>query len=192
MTDSATMPPSSSTQDLDFTTLMRVERSPKAFGSRLVSLVSLPAGSRLCAMDAATPGRKAYSSVQVSRTQHVELNSDLVYCNHSCAPSLEFDTARREVRVARARDLRAGDPLTFFYPSSEWDMAQPFECNCGAGEGVCLGWVCGAKALDEEVLERYWLNAHIVEMLEERRKGREGMNREKGEAGTENSTEGSA
>lgn len=26
----------------------------------------------------------------------------------------------------------SGSIVTFFYPSTEWDMEQPFECRCGA------------------------------------------------------------
>lgn len=30
----------------------------------------------------------AYSTVQISRDRHIDLNSDLLYLNHSCEPSL--------------------------------------------------------------------------------------------------------
>ncbi len=70
-----------------------------------------------------------------------------------------------EVRVARGRDLKVGDELTFFYPSTEWDMAQPFRCECGAEE--CKGWIQGAGSMDRGLLEGYWLNEHIVARLRE-------------------------
>lgn len=111
---------------------------------------------------------KAYTSVQTGANSHIELNSDLVYCNHSCNPSLNFDMGKMEVRVVDDRDLKVGDQLTFFYPSSEWDMDQPFQCNCGAGEGVCKGVIDGAKKMDRKDLEGYWLNDHIKELLQER------------------------
>lgn len=75
---------------------------------------------------------------------------------------------RMEVRVARDRDLKEGDPLTFFYPSTEWEMAQPFRCECGAGEGRCKGWIKGAGWMDGRGLEGYWLNGHVVERLREK------------------------
>jgi len=81
--------------------------------------------------------------------------------------------ATMEVRVVEGRDLRIGDALTFFYPSSEWSMAQPFECGCGAGPGKCLGRISGAQDIDERVLRGYWLNRHVEKMLEERA-GRKG------------------
>ncbi|OJJ64575.1 hypothetical protein ASPSYDRAFT_84577 [Aspergillus sydowii CBS 593.65] len=146
--------------------LLRVVRSPKAFASGAISEVSLPAGAVFAKITTATPGKKAYTSVQTGRDSHIELNSDLVFCNHSCEPSLNFDMARMEVRVVDDRPLKAGDALTFFYPSSEWEMDQAFECTCGAGS--CKRVIEGAKGMSREVLKGYWLNAHIEELLRER------------------------
>ena len=80
---------------------------------------------------------------------------------------------RFEVRVVQNRPLRKGDELSFFYPSTEWDMAQPFDCGCGASEAVCLKRIEGAKKVDEKILRRYWLNHHIEELLAERTQGRQ-------------------
>jgi len=89
------------------------------------------------------------------------LNSDLVYMNHSCAPTAVLDINKMEVRAAKP--IKAGTPVTFFYPSTEWDMAQPFKCNCGARE--CLGVINGAKHIPRHVLRKYFLNQHIKQML---------------------------
>jgi hypothetical protein len=152
----------------DLTRLLRVEKNPGSFASRSISLVSLPAGSIFARISSPTPAVVAYSSVQASRDLHIELNCDLVYINHSCKPSLVFDMERWEVRVAE-KDLEEGDELTFFYPSTEWSMAQPFECGCK--EEGCRGEIKGAKDMDEGVLKQYWLNKHIEEMLEEKKSG---------------------
>ncbi|PYH85129.1 hypothetical protein BO82DRAFT_371992 [Aspergillus uvarum CBS 121591] len=148
-------------------TLIHVHRSPIPFASGAYSLVSLPAGSLFCKITGTTPAQKAYTSVQTARDAHIELNSDLVYCNHSCAPTVDFDMHRMEVRVVADRDLQAGDPLTFFYPQSEWEMDQPFQCTCGAG-ARCRGVIDGAKKMEAGVLREYWLNPHIEEMVRER------------------------
>ena len=145
-------------------TLLQVHRSPKAFSSWAISQTSLPAGAVFAQITTATPGPKAYTSVQTGRDSHIELNSDLVFINHSCDPSLVFDMHAMEVRVVDHRPLTKGDVLTFFYPSTEWEMAQPFECVCGAAAGVCKRWIRGAKDMSPQELEGYWLNPHIVEM----------------------------
>jgi hypothetical protein len=142
---------------------------PEAFTSGAYSLVALPRGALLTPMTAATPTpTKAYSSVQTGPSTHIELNSDIVFCNHSCAPTLEFDMKNMEVRVNRNRDLKVGDELSFFYPSSEWDMAQAFDCKCGAKE--CKGSISGAGTMKPDQLRGYWLNDHILKLLEEKKK----------------------
>lgn len=152
----------------DLTRLLRVEHNPGSFTSRSVSLVNLPPGAIFARITNPTPAPVAYSSVQASRDLHIELNCDLVYINHSCSPSLVFDMQRWEVRVSEDREggLKVGDELTFFYPSTEWSMAQPFECLCKTSE--CKGRITGARDMPREVLGKYWLNGHIEEMLAEK------------------------
>ncbi|KAF1912160.1 hypothetical protein BDU57DRAFT_523559 [Ampelomyces quisqualis] len=157
----------------DLTRLLRVQRNPGSFASRSLSLVSLPAGAIFARITSPTPAAVAYSSVQASRDLHIELNCDLVYINHSCRPSLVFDMQRWEVRVSSERDLQEGDELTFFYPSTEWHMAQPFDCACK--EQACRGQITGAKDMSESVLAEYWLNAHIEELLVEKARGSNGQ-----------------
>ncbi|KAH7397473.1 hypothetical protein BKA66DRAFT_408689 [Pyrenochaeta sp. MPI-SDFR-AT-0127] len=152
----------------DLTRLLKVEHKPGSFASRSVSLVSLPASAVFARITNPTPATVAYSSVQASKDLHIELNCDLVYINHSCKPTLVFDMQRWEVRVNPDLEggLREGDELTFFYPSTEWHMAQPFDCLCGAEE--CRGRISGAKDTSLDVLDEYWLNPHIEELLHEK------------------------
>jgi hypothetical protein len=154
------------TETPDLASRLYVERSEKAFASRAVSLVDLPAHAVFARITSATPGPKAYTSVQISENDHIELNSELVYCNHSCNPSLIFDMTNFEVRVAD-KDIKAGDSLTFWYPSTEWDMDQPFDCSCGSER--CKGTINGAQHMHEAVLREYWLNDHIERLLASRK-----------------------
>ncbi|KAL2020142.1 hypothetical protein VTK56DRAFT_8747 [Thermocarpiscus australiensis] len=109
----------------------------------------------------------SYATVQMGRDKHMDLNSDLLYINHSCEPSLIFDTANMYI-IAGPKGLQPGDELTFFYPSTEWHMAQPFDCLCGAPS--CRGRISGAEDMTLEQLDGLWLNGHIRELLEEREK----------------------
>jgi hypothetical protein len=95
---------------------------------------------------------------------HLELNSDLLFMNHSCDPSAEMclypGAPERWEVLAGPRGLAEGQDITFFYPSTEWDMAQGFDCSCGAK--TCLGRVYGAAHLTLEELEaRGLVNEHI-------------------------------
>ncbi|KAI1910259.1 hypothetical protein LOZ12_002052 [Ophidiomyces ophidiicola] len=123
---------------------------------------------------------KDYSTVQISVSEHIRLNSDLLYCNHSCDPNVRFVTStlvsspklELEAPVAGVlevwslRDIPAGEELRFFYPSTEWEMSQPFRCCCGTED--CLGWVDGAKKIPAKILDRYWLSGHIRLLVAER------------------------
>lgn len=60
----------------------------------------------------------------------------------------------------------------FFYPSTEWHMAQPFDCFCGTPS--CRGRIAGARDMPRAQLEGLWLNGHIRELLDERDSGRSG------------------
>lgn len=143
---------------------LKVVKGAAPYESSARSLVALPAGAVFAKITTAEPAAyKTYTSVQTGQNSNIELCSDLVYCNHSCAPSLEFDMARFEVRVSRHQPLAIGDELTFYYPSTEWDMVQPFSCTCGSER--CLKVIAGARDFEPRVLERYWLNPHIEELL---------------------------
>jgi SET domain len=81
----------------------------------------------------------------------------LQYINHSCEPTVFFDTASLELICLKP--LQPGDELTFFYPSTEWDMSQPFVCNCQSPG--CLQLINGASHLDRSTLNQYRLTDFI-------------------------------
>jgi hypothetical protein len=111
------------------------------------------------------PNENLYSkpnrfTVQIGRTLHTEV-AHLSALNHSCDPNLILDTERMLV-VAR-KPISAGDELTFFYPSTEWEMDAPFICLCGASN--CIHVVAGARFLPLSTLEQHFLNRHIRELM---------------------------
>ncbi|KAJ8132740.1 hypothetical protein O1611_g882 [Lasiodiplodia mahajangana] len=94
----------------DLNRLMVVKKADGDFRSWAESLVDLPAGAmfaRITGVSVVWP--PSWSSVQAERNLHIELNSNLVFVNHSCAPTLEWDMATMEIRVSRNRDLKKGD-----------------------------------------------------------------------------------
>lgn len=147
---------------------LQVAKGDQPYKSAAYSLISLPAGALFAKITTATfVDQTTYTSVATGKDSRIELNSDLVYCNHSCNPSLVFDMARFEVRVSEDRPLAVGDELTFFYPSTEWEMVQPFRCECSANPDQCLGFIAGSSKIEPSVLARFWLNDHIRQLLKD-------------------------
>ncbi|KAL4916013.1 hypothetical protein BDW62DRAFT_218981 [Aspergillus aurantiobrunneus] len=148
---------------------LQVVKGDQPFQSSARSLIALPAGALFARITTATHVEQTtYTSVADGVNSRIELNSDLVYCNHSCQPSLVFDMTRFEVRVVDNRPLSVGDELTFFYPSTEWTMVQAFQCQCAAGADRCLGLISGSRDLELAVLQRYWLNEHVWKLVAEK------------------------
>lgn len=109
-----------------------------------------------------------YQSIQIGMDRHTLDLGLLAYMNHACDPSAVIDTENRSVLAVRS--IAAGDELTFFYPSTEWDMARPFVCQCRAPQ--CLSLITGAKYLAPDVLKHYFINPHILRMHSEKHAGR--------------------
>ena len=99
-------------------------------------------------------------TVQIGRDRHTEVGK-LSALNHSCDPNVILDTENLNM-VAR-RDIEEGEELSFFYPSTEWEMDAPFICLCGASN--CIHVVAGARFLPLSTLENHYLNKHIREMM---------------------------
>jgi hypothetical protein len=104
-------------------------------------------------------------SIQVGPAEHALVDpAFLRFTNHSCDPNVVLDTRARCVRAIRR--LEPGEAITYFYPSTEWSMAEPFVCSCGAAR--CLLTIAGAAYLSAEVLARYQLADHITLLLWQR------------------------
>lgn len=106
-----------------------------------------------------------YLTVQTGDDEHIMLSPEfLQYINHSCNPNVFFDTTT--MQVIALKEIQPGDELLFFYPSTEWDMAQPFDCFCGTTE--CLHRIQGAAHLSDEEAMRYRLTQFIQEKIQQR------------------------
>ena len=94
----------------------------------------------------------SYLTIQVNEHEHIELLPAYLECtNHSCDPNCFFDTTAWELIALKS--IQAGEELTFFYPSTEWDMDQVFECRCGSS--ACMGHIQGARYLSDEIIIQY-------------------------------------
>ena len=99
-------------------------------------------------------------TVQIGRDRHTEVGK-LSALNHSCDPNVILDT--EHLRMVARRDIEQGEELSFFYPSTEWEMDAPFICLCGSTS--CIHVVAGARFLPLSTLENHYLNRHIRELM---------------------------
>ncbi len=120
-------------------------------------------GDIICKFDASAILQVAsYLTVQIGANEHICLQpSFLQYTNHSCLPNIFFDTTG--FKVVCLQTIRPGDELCYFYPATEWELAQPFQCVCGYSN--CLGYIGGASYLSKEVLSGYRFSDFIHQQL---------------------------
>lgn len=101
-------------------------------------------------------------TLQIEDGKHIILAPELLqYINHSCTPNAFFDTTL--MLLTSLQEIQTGEEITFFYPGTEWDMAEPFDCNCGSPS--CLKIVNGASTLAFEILKQYKLTDFISKMV---------------------------
>ncbi len=144
--------------------MLKIISGGSAYGARLVTDQPFKRGETIYRIEGhRITDTATYQTIQVGRRQHVEELGVIAYLNHSCQPNTLIDVVRLE--VIALRDIQAGEELTFFYPSTEWEMDRPFICLCGAPQ--CVRLVAGAKYLSIDTLSRYFINQHIREMVME-------------------------
>jgi hypothetical protein len=132
----------------------------------LHALINLQAGDKITDF---SPGEllasATYLTVQTGQNRHITLMPKfLQYINHSCDPNVFFDTTKME--VVCIKPVKQGEEFRFFYPSTEWEMSQPFVCNCGSNN--CLQLINGAAHLSDETLSHYRLSDFISKQLAHR------------------------
>ncbi len=106
-----------------------------------------------------------YLTVQVDVGKHITLQPEfLQYINHSCDPNVFFDTS--SMQLVALKEIHSEEEMTFFYPSTEWEMTQSFNCYCGSPR--CIGEIRGAAFLTEEMWKQYRLTDFIQQQLAKR------------------------
>jgi hypothetical protein len=126
------------------------------------ALIAFGRGDIISPFDGSRVEGASRYSVQTGASEHILLIPELLqYINHSCNPNVIFDTTHMVLRALR--DIEADEEICYFYPATEWSMAEPFPCQCG--DEICLGQIQGAKYLPAEVLDRYEFNTHIQAQL---------------------------
>ena len=112
--------------------------------ARLHALRSIAPGEVVFPLEGRPVNQPTRFTIQVGAYAHLDPISEQAspwgYLNHGCDPNVAIDVRRRAI-VAR-RPIAAGDELRFDYNTTEWELAEPFVCNCGSPTcvGVALGF----------------------------------------------------
>jgi hypothetical protein len=149
----------------------RISVRPSSAGSGVWCDERVPMGGVVLEFDGVVRPAPARYSVQVGVDAHLHPEDDAMaaldltrfrwrFLNHSCAPTCRVDGTR----LVALRELAAGEELTFDYNATEWDLAEPFRCSCGACGGSI---VRGFAHLDDRAraLRRGWTAEHLVERM---------------------------
>ncbi|MEO7983653.1 MAG: SET domain-containing protein-lysine N-methyltransferase [Bacteroidota bacterium] len=132
----------------------------------LFALRSFQPGDIIADFSAGTiSAEPTYLTVQVGVGKHITLQPEfLQYINHGCDPNVFFNTTT--MQLVALKELQPDEEMTFFYPSTEWKMTQPFNCYCGSPH--CIGQIRGAAYLSKEAREKYHLTDFIQQQLVKR------------------------
>ena len=111
---------------------------------RAVSRTGVVPGGLIAELAGVVIGRPDRYTIQLGPAEHLDAfgvasTEDLMarfpwrFLNHACRPN----SAVRGRRLYATAAIKAGDEVTFNYNTTEFDMAEPFACRCGAPE--CRG-----------------------------------------------------
>ena len=144
---------------------MEVRTDPATGHHALHATISFKKGETILPFAARTTQNfPTYLTVQLTDEVHITLSPTwLQYVNHSCKPNTFFDTDN--MFFVALEDIVQGEEFTFFYPSTEWKMAQPFLCRCG--QPTCLGEIKGAAYLNEVVRKQHRFTGYVVSKIQQ-------------------------
>lgn len=140
---------------------------------RLIAVKQIAAGTRLFSFNGDITQSPTRYSVQIDDHRHIDLVredrlEEILDCyywrftNHSCEPN----TMMVGRQLVATHDIEPWRDVTFNYNTTEFDMAEPFECHCKNTN--CAGMIRGFKYLSPEQREQLkpllapYLLRHIV------------------------------
>jgi SET domain len=117
-----------------------------AHGQALVCTSALAADERLFSLSGRRVSVPSRYTIQVQEEEHIlpEASTLWAFANHHCEPSCRIDFDTWEIVTRRA--MQAGEEITFNYLTTEWELAEPFICVCGAKS--CVNKISGFRHLD--------------------------------------------
>ena len=124
---------------------IRVEVVERGGVRSVLTAEAIVAGSVILEVTGVRVNTPSKYSVQVDERTHIDLplvealaldpvQHPWRFLNHSCQPNATL----RGVKLVALRDLARGAEVTFDYNTTEYEMATPFTCGCGACSGSTI------------------------------------------------------
>lgn len=139
---------------------------------RMSAARAIRQGESIIALEGESFTEPTRYSIQVGLAKHIDAPGNLSAedsidrhpwrcLNHSCAPNASI---RGNVLVA-LRDIQAWQEIVFDYNTTEFELATPFVCECGADD--CCGIVRGFRYLSaaERVQRAPYFAEHLKVFL---------------------------
>jgi hypothetical protein len=128
----------------------KIALRPGADGIGVFAIEAISAGETLLALAHVFVEHAERHTIQLDVHLHQAGTGEIDdFLNHACTPNAVLDFEHLELRAARP--IAAGEELNFNYLTSEWDMAAPFACVCGAAG--CHRNIQGFRHLNPEQQE---------------------------------------
>jgi len=115
---------------------------------RLFAVGSFAPGVPVISISGEVTSRPTRYSIQIGRSRHIDIPGAAAlspsrlralypwrFLNHSCRPNAVL----RGREFVALRPIEPGDEVTFDYNTTEYEMAEPFTCECGACDGRLVG-----------------------------------------------------
>ena len=133
-------------------------------GRSLLAVSDIPKDSVIIKLDGHLLGAPTRTSIQVNSYQHLEVDFDNGFLNHSCDPNAYIDY--EDLTLRALEDIKEGEEVTFCYLATEYQLATPFACNCQ--KPGCFGLIKGFSYLNPYEKERiaHLLAPHLKEIYE--------------------------
>ncbi|ATB28141.1 hypothetical protein [Melittangium boletus] len=137
-------------------------------GACVITTRPVEPGEILLVLDGALVREPGRHTLQVGEQLHLESpGATWCFIDHACSPNarIELGEGPGHARLRAVVPLAPGASVTFNYLTTEWDMATPFGCTCGAPS--CARWIQGARHLDDASLAalRPEVTPHLLALL---------------------------
>jgi hypothetical protein len=140
---------------------------------KLVATESIGANMHLFSLDGELTSTPTRYTVQIGESAHIDLPEECRleevldrffwrFMNHSCEPN----TMIRGRDVITLTSIEPWQEITFHYATTEYSMAEPFECRCGSSR--CGGLIRGFRYLSPAARERLrpLLSAYLLSVMD--------------------------